>query len=180
MKYTSGDLNTVGAQNPNVFGFPMVHNQLVFECSLDFEWSAIFSSDIEWSRPFENRTFKMTTLAKPILYTMKKKFWLWNWRQISLWDHGYIDICGRDHSKSKTFKNWTLKRSVLGWRSVLQVRILTPHCSEHLINRNMSDFWYAKKPLRCFQLPLFVVFKPPFVTLLWSRIVNTLFTYIVW
>ena len=63
---------------------------------------------------------------------------------IPLWDHGYIDICGTDHSKSKPFQKWTLKRSVLGWRSVLQVRIPSPHCSEHLISGNMSDFWYAK------------------------------------
>ena len=43
------------------------------------------------------------------------------------WDHSYKDICETDHSKLEPFKNRTFKHSVMGWRSVFRVPILSPH-----------------------------------------------------
>ena len=57
-----------------------------------------------------------------------KKATILNVRILNGLDHSYIDICETDHSKSEPFKNWTLKRLVLGLRWVFLVQILSPHC----------------------------------------------------
>ena len=98
--------------------------------------------------------------------------------------------CGTDHSKSEPFENWTLKRSVLEWRSVFQVQILSPHCiwngrALHILKsvQNSTSFtiWYSNT--LDFRTPLKAThdhkkcFYPPQTDLNWINKLTKLFKY---